>query len=251
MVRPIGTLRRLTAALMANGRKRIAGTDWWSVLVELAVVVLGIIIAFELNEWDQRRQERQDEVALLKHLSEETAADIVSIRHIRDEHRESAVNYVQLAAAVADRASAEAYRRRGERGCNLLRLPAVRYHSRGGLEAGERSEIIGDAELRHLIRRADAERAFNDRQLDYFRASFLRYGEIIEPYMRWRQDSPEAATCTVDIEALGRDARAVSLLPKAGRDQQRFAEYRTRELASALAVFNRTRCLRARSCASD
>src|SRR3712207_3389955 len=121
MRRPITSLRRLSKALVARTNERVEATDWWSVLVEIGVVVLGIIIAFELNEWDQRRQARQEARLILRHLAEEAAADIKAIRAIRDEHRESAGNYALLLAAIPNSASAEAYGRRGAGGCNLLR----------------------------------------------------------------------------------------------------------------------------------
>ena len=251
MVRPITSLHRLSQALAARTGARVRTTDWWAVVVEIAVVVLGIIIAFELNEWDQRRQARQEAVQVLNHLSEETAADIAAISLILDGHQQSADNYRMLIAAMGDPAAAEAYRRRGDAGCNLLRLPAVRYHSPRGLEAGERADLIDDARLRHLIRSADADRAFNDRQLDYFRDSFHRYSEVLEKYMEWRPTNAGEFGCRVDIAALAADRAAVALLPKAGRDQLRFAVYRTRELASTQNVSRRARCLRERNCTQD
>jgi hypothetical protein len=127
-------------------------------------------------------------------------------------------------------------------------MPAVRYHSARGLEAGERADLIEDAQLRHLIRAADADRAFNDRQLDYFRGVFYRYGDVIEAYMRWRPNESGGFECSVDIAGLATDAKAVALLPKAGRDQQRFADYRQRELVSAQRVSARALCLRHRKC---
>ena len=248
MARPITSLHRLSQALVARAGTRVRSTDWWAVLVEIAVVVLGIIIAFELNEWDQRREERQEARQVLRHLGEETAADIAAISSIREEHRQSADNYRMLLTAIRDPAVAKAYRARGELGCNLLRMPAVRYHSARGLEAGERADLIEDVELRHLIRAADAHRAFNDRQLDYFRGVFYRYGDVIEPYMRWRPTESGAFDCAVDIAGLAIDGRAVSLLPKAGRDQLRFAHYRQRELISAQLVSARALCLQRRNC---
>jgi hypothetical protein len=246
--RPITSLRRLSHALLGRTEARLLATDWWAVFVEILVVVLGIIIAFELNEWDQRRQQRKEAEQILRHLSEETAADIAAISTIADQHTESAANYRMLLVAIEDRASAKGYNRSGDADCNLLRMPAVRYHSPGGLEAGERADLIEDLRLRHLIRRADAERAFNDRQLDYFRDAFDRYGDVIEPYMHWQLTRPGSFECSVDIDALTGDPRAVSLLPKVGRDQQRFAEYRQRELAATKLVSARALCLRQQNC---
>ena len=127
---------------------------------------------------------------LLRHLREETGADIASILAIRDEHRQSAANYGLLLGAVRGSGPCGVYARLGDDGCNLLRLPAVRYHSPQGLEAGERADLISDAELRHRIRAANAERAFNDRQLDCFRDAFDRYSNVIEPFLEWRPANP-------------------------------------------------------------
>ena len=127
-------------------------------------------------------------------------------------------------------------------------MPAIRYHSPRGLEAGERAELIEDARLRHLIRSADAERIFNDRQLDYFRDAFARYSEAIEPYMKWQATKAGGFACSVDIAGLAANPEAVAILPKAGRDQQQFAEYRHRELASARGVSSRALCLLHQNC---
>src|SRR4028119_849327 len=114
MARPITSLHRLSHALVARAGSRVRTTDWWAVLVEIAVVVLGIIIAFELNEWDQQREERQEARQVLRHLGEETPADIAAISSIRDEHRQSAQNYRMLLTAIRDPGVADAYHARGE-----------------------------------------------------------------------------------------------------------------------------------------
>ena len=248
MPRPVTQLRRLSQAILSGTNARIRRTDWWTVLVEVGVVVLGILIAFELNEWDQRRQARNEEELVLRHLLEETTADLAAVSLIRDEHRQSAGNYRLLIAAIGNPDLIAAYRRRGELGCNLLRMPAVRYHSPRGLEAGERADLIEDSELRHLIRAADAERAFNDRQLDFFRDAFDRYSEIIEPHMQWKPTPQGTFECSVNLAGLLGDRRALNALPKAGRDQQRFADYRERELLSTKRLAARVLCLEQGTC---
>ena len=251
MPRPITPLRRLTQAILSRTDVRIRNTDWWTVAVEVGIVVLGILIAFELNEWDQRRQVRYEEELVLRHLIEETTADVAAISLIRNEHRQSAANFRMLIAAIGDPVRINAFQDRGELGCNLLRMPAVRYHSPRGLEAGERADLIDDAELRHLIRAADAERAFNDRQLDFFRDAFDRYSEVIEPYLQWTLNPQGSFGCSVNAASLLTDRLAVGVLPKAGRDQLRFAEYRERELLSTKRVAARAKCLQQRTCVGE
>ncbi|WP_162888211.1 hypothetical protein [Sphingomonas mesophila] len=239
--RAYSPLHRLGRALLARGGAKVRGTDWWAVLVEIAIVVLGILIAFQLDAWADRRAERTAERLLWARLAEEARGDINALDNIIGEHLESAENYRLLAAASADPALADAYRRRGRDGCNLLRLPAVQRQSSGaiGQAVGARIELIRDPKLRRALRLADAKRVFSDRQLDYFRAAFDRYGERIEPHMRWTFTPSGAVACSVDVAALAADRAAVGLLPKLHRDQRTFARYRAAEARSLRSVERR------------
>lgn len=249
MARIISPLQRISAAVASRGRDRLRSTDWWAVLVEIMVVVLGILIAFELQAWGNNRERHRNERALLQRIEEEAKGDYLAVRRIWQQHRESADNYRLLARAVTDpRAEAE-YHRRGASGCNLLRLPAVRYASAGSgaLGAGERLELISDRELRDRLRQADAERVFAESQLATFRDGFDRYAPLIEPHMQWAF-TPNEVACGVNIDSLRSDPQAIALLPKLSRDQKRFANYRAREGASTFAVLERVRCLRHDRC---
>lgn len=248
---PVSSLQRLSRALLARSATRIGGTDWWAVLVELMVVVLGILIAFQLDAWGKRWQAEQDEKLLLRRIEVEAKSDLASLQEMRDLHVESASNYRKLASAVGN-PDANAAIKDGDKSCNLLRLPAVRRHAAGviGLAAGERGDLVSDPILRDALRRAQAERAFNDSQLNFFRDNFLRYGERIEPHMVWRFGGPEdGASCSVDIDSLRADRPAVAMLPKLYRDQRRFAGYRQREVVATQAILTRLACLHGGPCA--
>ena len=197
--RPFSPLQRLSRALFARTSDRVRGTDWWAVLVEIGIVVLGILIAFQLNAWGERRAEADSERLLLERLAEESRSDIQALDKIIGEHLESAENYRLLADAVANPDRQDDYQRRGRKACNLLRLPAVQRQSSGaiGQAAGARLELIGDPQLRRNLRVADANRVFSDRQLDFFRAALLRYSERIEPHMEWRFAGGGRTRCRV------------------------------------------------------
>lgn len=250
MTRAITSLQRLSRALLARGGDRARSTDWWMVFVEIAVVVLGILIAFQVNDWGNSRDDRAAERALLTRIEAEARADAVQLARIEGQHRDSAANYLLLGRAIADPARRGAYRRLGPAGCNLLRLPAVRRQSAGaiGQAVGARTDLISDPPLRRLLRRAEAMRDFNESQLDYFRANFLAYGERIEPHMDWRFAGDEGISCTIDFDTLVADPTAIALLPKAYRDQRRFADYREVEAIGMRAIADRVACLRRGGC---
>ena len=56
--------------------------DWFTVLVEIAVVVLGVVIGFQVNDWGQRRADRAKEQTYLRQLAadlRETEREIVGL----------------------------------------------------------------------------------------------------------------------------------------------------------------------------
>jgi hypothetical protein len=57
-------LRRLTTAI----RKQ----DWFTVLIETLIVIFGVFIGLQVNNWNEARVERNSEQALLLRLAEET-----------------------------------------------------------------------------------------------------------------------------------------------------------------------------------
>lgn len=230
---------------------RARQTDWWSVLVEIMVVVLGILIAFELNEWDGRRQDRAQERLVLQHISEEAQGDLAALTRIRDQHRASVGNTRQLIAAANDPVTGSAYTSRPGDRCDLLRVPAVRRSSAGagGLGGPDRLAVIDDHRLRDLLRAAEAARAFSESQIGYFRDSFQRYAERLDPYTVWRLDA--GPSCAMDAAALGRDPQALRLLQMVGRDQLKLAEYRDTEAQATRAVLERVRCLQQGRCSPD
>lgn len=247
MSRPPLFLHRWSRVLAGRAR----GTDWWMVGIEIGIVVLGILIAFQLDRWGDRITQRQEERRLLERIVAEARASVRALDFIIVGHRESADNYRLLALAADEHAAAQRYPLSGRDGCNLLRVPAVQRPASGAiaLAAGQRGEVIADTRLRQLLAGTVAAREFGDAQLDYFRANFLNYGRSIEPHMRWRFTGlGTEAECQVDVAAMTADKAATALFPKLARDQLRLADYRAVERDSLLQLTARAACLLESTC---
>ncbi len=69
--------------------RRIREHDWFGVSVELVVVVLGILIAFQVDRWREARNERSLEHSYVQRLVADVELDIPRIENSRDlaEHR--------------------------------------------------------------------------------------------------------------------------------------------------------------------
>jgi hypothetical protein len=66
--------------------RRIAGAlrrqDWFTVLVETMIVVLGVFIGLQVNNWNEARADRQREAVYLQGLAQDVRIDIADIDEI-------------------------------------------------------------------------------------------------------------------------------------------------------------------------
>jgi len=69
-------LARLSAAIRAQ--------NWFAVVVEFVIVVAGVAIGFQINAWNEARQERQREAEYLQQLEVELAAVIDELSTVED-----------------------------------------------------------------------------------------------------------------------------------------------------------------------
>lgn len=70
-------LRRLSSALKRQ--------DWATVLIEFVLVIVGVLIALQVNNWNQNRQDRRLEVTYLNSLYAEVTAVIPPLRELLEE----------------------------------------------------------------------------------------------------------------------------------------------------------------------
>ena len=131
-------------------------------------------------------------------------------------------------------------------GCGILHLPAARLQTATLDEAADTRALglVPDAELRRLIHAAAARNRFTERQLDYFRDAFQRFGDRLDRYTLWRiGPDGETLSCEVPLDRLSGDEEAVSLLTRVYRDRRRFSEILRDQLEAQRALMVRARCL--------
>jgi hypothetical protein len=74
-------LGRLTAAVREQ--------NWFAVVLEVIIVIVGVVIGFQVNAWGNERSARTQERELLRGLRAELAANIDLLDRVADEHRQS------------------------------------------------------------------------------------------------------------------------------------------------------------------
>lgn len=148
-------LRRFSEAL--------ARQDWTVVLIELLVVVVGIFLGMQVDDWNQARQDRKDEQVFLGRLHQ----DVLLARELSDRVRDRRLNRLQSIMLAAD----VLFQRAGrdvltEEECiavvssNFYNVNIASLTSLSELEGAGRLQILRNPELRtalvELQQRSDA-----------------------------------------------------------------------------------------------
>jgi hypothetical protein len=230
--------------------RRLRDADWWAVFGELAMIVVGILVAFQLNQIADNWHRAEDRHLYLERLAEESAANVQSIALIVDKMRRnnSELRELLLAAQAGRGASAPP-----DAACNVLALPAVRLQTGAMQEFSNAGalELLPDKELRRRIHTAAATDRFVDGQLDYFRSGLVQNGQDVGPFITYRLDpASDQITCRTDLKGLADNAKSVSALAAIYGDQAKFLKYRERQLNEHAAVRDRA-CALIGGCGPD
>lgn len=238
----LGRFQRAASAAWRGAGTRLRGADWAAIAFELALIVTGILIAFQLDRLAEDWRRGRDRALYLERLAEESADNLQRLGFSLDLLHEDTDELRAILLALSDPAARA--RLRPGTGCGLLRLPAVPMQTAALAESADPGalELVPDRELRQLINSAVAWDSFATSQLSYFRDGFQRNAERIQPFLIQRYDPGTAGvTCQMDVERLDRDAESASLIAGVYTDRVNFTSFRERQL-------NAHRRLHARLC---
>jgi len=243
--------RLASAGVWSRTAARARKADWVAIAGELVIVVVGILIAFQLDRWAEHWRQSNERQLYLERLAEESRGNATALEEKQAEYNANTAQVLGLARAVADPAQRPRIAAEPGFGCGMLQLPGARLQSAALEEAGDAGalELLPDSRLRELLHAAAATDRFAALQLDYFRSSFQRFGEQLDRYTIWRLGTGNGQfSCSVAIDALARDQEASSLLGRVYRDRVRFAQIRTEQIAAHRALEARAQCLHHGSC---
>lgn len=246
-------IRFRTAALSAWSRAagRARKADWWAVAGELVIVVVGILIAFQLDRWSEGWRGAKDRSAYLQRLVEESEANVTALTRLDKQFGEVTQEVGRMARVVDDPARRGALRFVGDRACRALQMPASKLQTAALEETGNPAalQLVPDPTLRRLIHAAAAETRYADRQIEYFRDTFQRFGVQFDPHANWSVDEKSGKIgCSVDFEALAHEPGARTLLTRIYRDRLVFGDIHAAQIKAQRAVGLRAACLLDGSC---
>jgi hypothetical protein len=201
-------LQRILAAIRAR--------DWTGIGIELAVVTLGVLLAFQIDQWAQDRQQARDERYFLERMWRETTEAIRENDWVISMH---AFNRRALMQGLKARSDPQALARH-RFGCGADSMPGLGFNdtSYEELSSSGRLNLVSDPQLRLELRRVAASQADAVAQLNYARQKSISIRQVLEPYYRLDVDRNGKRTCRMNWPALVKDPLATNAVVHAERN---------------------------------
>lgn len=191
--------------------------DWTGIGIELAVVTLGVLLAFQVDQWAQNRRQAREERQFLERMWRETNE---AIRENDWAIRLHAFNRRALLQGLSARGDPQALASQ-RTGCGAESFPGLGFNDTNyeELSASGRLNIVSDPQLRMELRQAAAGQADAVGQLNYARQRGIPIREALDPYWRLDVDREGKRSCQVNWPGLVKDQRAVNAVVLAERNQ--------------------------------
>lgn len=224
--------------LLNHAIRNLRERDWFSVGVELFVLVLGIVLALQASNWANQRRDRADERDYLRRLLDDNAANRAIIEHGLERNRRTAELARSLSEALASDREPDPQAMTLVL-CKWFVQPALHLQQSTYAEMVSSGKLLllRDQRLRAQLAEEDATHAEVVR-LDVLIAPMEHAALPLERHTRWYIDgakqgvdlSPDSAACRFDVDGMRRDPEVGSALAQVYRYEILFAMFHQREL---------------------
>lgn len=208
---PTSRLERVRAALRLR--------DWLGIAIELVVVTLGVLLAFQIDQWAQDRRQARDERQFLDRMWRETADAIEETQWIMTMYGRFRQESIEGYRALEDPKRLAHLIGEPNIGCRGAVMPGLGYNTTSfqELSASGRLNLISDPDLRASLRavvaaQADAE-ANRQNSVEFAMEGF----RMTEPYLVRGLDAHDNRMCRVDWLRLARDPAGSVAMARAAR----------------------------------
>jgi hypothetical protein len=191
---------------LANAIRR---QDWFTILIEIAVVVIGVFIALQVQQWAQERDDRQTEAVYLSRLYEEVLeleATRSSIIAFREGVYASAASAVPVVVGLEQRTLTkdECF---GLGYLSILSNPTSDLAILNELQTTGRLNLVQDEKLKSSIRRYLLQAA---RERDVNQAVFRNVAPLIPYYPELLRVSETATPENINVDTFICDVSKMS-----------------------------------------
>ena len=234
----------MTSSRLSRSRDALRDRDWLGLLFEIAVVTLGVLLAFQIDQWGEARQRAKEERHFLERLVVEYGRAIEELREVIAHHDRIMREFRTACAARGDDARLRLYSARPDFGCRAGYLGTAPFSDTASQELISSGMLnsISDPGLRAEIRDLTTAQAWlRDRAAAG--TQVVRDAEpSINPYYRYEILPNGRTTCRILWSGLFSDPEAVTAAVRTYRMHERVGGGRKDLLRRTQRVRSEIRC---------
>ena len=192
-------------------RNALRARDWLGIGIELLVVTLGVLLAFEIEQWGQQRERAAQERQFMEELFADTQSGLDELKDLIEAH-EKVVREVPVALdARGIPAKIRALPRQSDFGCGLSRPLLAPYNDTAYEELVQsgRMSLLSDARLRRAVRDLAASQNWGASQGVFTREQLNINLPPLTPYYDVSVSRDSAGACRIDWPKVLADDEAV------------------------------------------
>lgn len=200
-------------------RSALRRRDWLGIAIEVLVVTLGVLLAFQIDQWAQNRRQAREERQFLDRMWRETASAIEETEWAMTMHGRFRSEFIQGFDAFDDSAALARLAATPNVGCRGAVMPSLGFNDTSfqELSTSGRLNILSDPQLRAELRdvvaaQADAE---GNRQNNY--GFGIENQRVLNPYYVFGLDAHGNRTCRMDWPRLAHDPAARNAVVRSAR----------------------------------
>ena len=225
-------------------REAIAEHNWFSVAIEILIVTVGILLAFEIEQWGERRERAAQERQFMEEMYTDNDRGIAELKQLIDAH-DKVLREVPVALdAVGDQTKIAALPGQRDFGCGLTRPLLAPYNDTAYEELIQsgRISLLSDRKLRAAVRDLVASQNWGASQAASTREQLVINLPPMTPYYGLTIRKGFEPRCRIDWHRLLADPVAVNATTRTLRRHQQMWEVRSHSLALTLQVQRMLAC---------
>ena len=195
-------------------RRALADHNWLSVVVEILIVTVGVLLAFQIEQWGQGRQRAKEERQFLERLYREYGRAIEDLNFVIHRNHDRVMSDLRKAfAARGNRAGLDEYASTNNFGCFAGYIRSTPFSDTvfQELVSSGRLNTISNADLRARVRDLTTEQASLRDRAAAGAALNLSMTGIIDSYYLYELRADGSTSCYVNWSRLFDDPRAVNI----------------------------------------
>lgn len=223
---------------LARLRAAVARRDWAGIAIELLVVTLGVLLAFQIDQWGQDRRQAREERQLLIRIWTENQQGLRELDQLIAIHERGVAQIGAALRAANAPHQLKAFAGTEGFGCVVGTMPAAAYNDTAFQEMvnSGRLNLISDPDLRAKVRELSAAQAAGSAVLANNRQWVQTLSPIMNRYYKFTLGREPDTRCSIDWPAMMANREAANAAARAYRLHQLMLQVRSGTRAATLAV---------------